>query len=51
MTKGRTADGSKAVEQLDLGSMRPTQEVCTEMFEWAMVTPLRPNLPIAQTAT
>jgi UDP-glucose 4-epimerase len=51
MTKGRTADGSKAVEVLELGAMRPTQEVCTELFEWAKVTPLRPSLPIAQTAT
>jgi UDP-glucose 4-epimerase len=47
MTKGRTADGSKAVEVLELHSMRPTQEVCTELFEWAKVTPLRPSLPIA----
>ena len=39
MTKGRTADGSKAVEVLELGAMRPTQEVCTELFEWAKVTP------------
>ncbi len=46
MTKGRTADGSKAVEQLGLTSIRPTQEVCTELFEWAMVTPLRPSLPL-----
>ena len=47
MTKGRTADGSKAVEVLGLGAMRPTQEVCTELFEWAKVTPLRPTLPLA----
>ena len=47
MTKGRCADGSKAVEVLELGAMRPTQEVCTEMFEWAKVTPLRPTLPLA----
>ena len=48
MTKGRTADGSKALEILELGAMRPTQEVCTELFEWAKVTPLRPALPIAE---
>jgi hypothetical protein len=48
ITRGRTADGSKAVEVLELGSMRPTQEVCTELFEWAKVTPLRPALPIAE---
>lgn len=47
ITKGRCADGSKAVEVLELGKMRPTQEVCTEMFEWAKVTPLRPTLPLA----
>src|SRR5262249_51087563 len=50
ITKGRTADGSKAVDELELGRMRPTQEVCTELFEWAMVTPLRPTTPIAQAA-
>ena len=48
ITRGRTADGSKAVEVLELGAMRPTQEVCTELFEWAKVTPLRPALPIAE---
>jgi nucleoside-diphosphate-sugar epimerase len=48
ITKGRTADGSRAMEVLELGSMRPTQEVCTELFEWAKVTPLRPALPIAE---
>jgi UDP-glucose 4-epimerase len=50
VTKGRTADGSKAVEQLELGRMRPTQDVCTELFEWAMVTPLRPTSPVVQAA-
>jgi UDP-glucose 4-epimerase len=47
MTKGRTADGSKAVDVLELTNIRPTQEVCTELFEWAKVTPLRPTLPMA----
>jgi UDP-glucose 4-epimerase len=47
MTKGRTADGSKAVDVLELTNIRPTQEVCTELFEWAKVTPLRPSLPLA----
>jgi hypothetical protein len=50
ITRGRTADGSKALEQLELGSMRPTQEVCTELFEWAMVTPLRPTAPVTKAA-
>ena len=48
ITKGRTADGSKAVELLALGALRPTQEVCTELFEWAKVTPLRPDIPLAE---
>ena len=48
LTKGRTGDGSKAVEVLELSSIRPTQEVCTELFEWATITPLRTGLPIAQ---
>ena len=26
-----------------LAGMRPTQEVCTELYEWATVTPLRPT--------
>lgn len=50
MTKGRTADGSKAVDVLELTNIRPTQEVCTELFEWAKVTPLRPSLPLAAEA-
>ena len=33
---------------LGLGAMRPTQEVCTELYEWAKVTPLRPALPMAE---
>jgi hypothetical protein len=30
--------------------MRPTQEVCTELFEWAQVTPLRPTVAVAEAA-
>jgi len=48
ITRGRTADGSKAVEVLGLGPVRPTQEVCTELFEWAQVTPLRPTVQVVQ---
>jgi UDP-glucose 4-epimerase len=50
ITRGRTADGSKAVDTLGLGAMRPTQEVCTELFEWAQVTPLRPTVAVAEAA-
>lgn len=41
LTKGRTGDGSRAVDALRLLGMRPTQDVCAELFEWATVTPLR----------
>jgi len=44
LTRGRSADGSRAVEVLELDVMRPTQDVCTELFEWATVTPL-PTAP------
>lgn len=47
MTRGRTADGSRAIEALGLDAMRSTQEVVTELFEWATVTPLRPREAIA----
>ena len=35
---------SRAVEALGLDDMRPTQEVCTELYEWATVTPLPQTL-------
>jgi len=37
---GRTADGSRAVEELDLGFVRPTQDVLADLYEWATVTPI-----------
>jgi len=37
---GRTADGGRALEELELGFMRPTQEVLADLYEWATVTPL-----------
>jgi len=47
LARGRTADGSKAVEVLGLGRLRSTVEVCTEIFEWATVTPLRVPAAVA----
>jgi UDP-glucose 4-epimerase len=47
LRRGRTADGSKAQAVLDLAGMRSTTEVCTEIFEWATVTPLRPPAAVA----
>ncbi len=40
LNRGRSGDGSRAVDVLGLNEMRPTQEVCAELFEWATVTPL-----------
>ena len=37
---GRTADGSRAIDELELGFVRPTQEVLADLYEWATVTPL-----------
>lgn len=37
---GRTADGNRAVDELDLGFMRPTQDVLADLYEWATVTPI-----------
>jgi UDP-glucose 4-epimerase len=37
---GRTADGSRAIAELELGFVRPTQEVLADLYEWATVTKL-----------
>jgi len=37
---GRTADGNRALDELELGFVRPTQEVLADLYEWATVTPL-----------
>jgi UDP-glucose 4-epimerase len=50
LTRGRAADGGTAVDVLELGRLRPTQEVCAELFEWATVTPLRPPAPLVRGA-
>jgi UDP-glucose 4-epimerase len=42
LRRGRTADGGRAHDELELGFMRPTQEVLADLYEWATVTPL-PN--------
>jgi len=40
MREGRVGDGSRAVEELALGFLRPTQEVVADLYEWATVTPI-----------
>lgn len=46
LTKGSAADGSRAVDELALNALRSTHDVCTELYEWATVTPLRPEVPM-----
>jgi UDP-glucose 4-epimerase len=47
MRRGRTADGSRAIEALGLAPMRSTQEACAELYEWATVTALRSTEAVA----
>jgi hypothetical protein len=37
---GRVGDGSRAVDELALGFLRPTQEIVADLYEWATVTPI-----------
>jgi hypothetical protein len=46
LTKGSAADGSRATDVLGLDDLRATHEVCTELYEWATVTPLPPAVPL-----
>ena len=48
LTKGSAADGSRASTSSPLGELRSTHDVCTELYEWATVTPLRPGTPLAE---
>jgi UDP-glucose 4-epimerase len=41
MCKGRAGDDSRARDVLALEGVRSTIEVCTELYEWGTVTPLR----------
>lgn len=44
---GRTADGTRALDELDLPRPRPVQQICSELYEWATVTPLRLTRAVA----
>ena len=48
LTSGSAADGSRADDLLALADLRSTHDVCTELFEWATVTPLRPDQALAE---
>jgi UDP-glucose 4-epimerase len=48
LSRGSAADGSRARSELPLGELRGTHDVCTELYEWATVTPLRPTPAIAE---
>jgi UDP-glucose 4-epimerase len=37
---GRVADGGRAVDELGLGFVHPTQEILADLYEWATVQPL-----------
>jgi len=37
---GRVGDGGRAVHELALGPMVPTQDVVADLYEWATVTPI-----------
>lgn len=37
---GRTGDGARAQEKLQLGKLTPTQDVLRELFDWADVVPI-----------
>jgi UDP-glucose 4-epimerase len=41
LRRGRAGDASRAARVLGLGRLRSTLEVCTELYEWGTVTPLR----------
>ena len=41
MTKGRAGDGARADDVLGLDGVRSTLEVCTELYKWGTVSPLR----------
>jgi len=44
LIRGSAADGSRAESELGLDGLRSTHDVCTELYEWATITPLRPEL-------
>jgi len=45
--KGRVACGSRAIEELGLTDLVPTQEVVADLYAWASVTPLPRSAPAA----
>jgi UDP-glucose 4-epimerase len=47
LRRGRTAEGTRAVDELDLRDVRPTQEVLADLYEWATVVRLEPTRRVA----
>lgn len=47
LRRGRAADGTRALADLDLPRPRPVQQICSELYEWATVTALRPTRAVA----
>jgi UDP-glucose 4-epimerase len=44
---GRAGDGTRARDVLALPDVRSTLEICTELYEWGTVSPLRPAEDVA----
>jgi len=47
LRSGCTADGGRAIEVLELTGIRPTQQICAELYEWATVTALHATEAVA----
>jgi len=43
LQSGRTGSGQQAISVLGLPAPRPTQQVLTELYEWADIVSLTPN--------
>ena len=48
LTRGARPTARGPMTQLPLGDLRSTHDVCTELYEWATVTPLRPTTALAE---
>lgn len=47
LRSGRTGSGARALEVLELGELRSTQEILREVYEWAEIVPLVPGAEVA----
>jgi hypothetical protein len=47
LRSGCTGSSERAVEELGLAPLRPTQQVLTELYQWADIVPLVPAKAVA----